>query len=269
MGARGSRRSRGLAVLVASEDALDQFFAREPDTLLSRRVEAAILDHANHRILDPHVLSAAFEAPLDEADAETLGAEALRRAAVLPELERTSGGYVWKGRDYPAARISLRSGDGEAFSIVDAATGSLLGLVERERAYSTVHEGAVYLHLGEQYLVEQLDHDGRVALVATGERRLVHAGEEGDRDDDRGVGARRAQARRRSPLRTRVRLRAGDRIRAEVDPRRRDDRRRPAADAGDDVRDRGDLVLARSPRCSRTSTGCRSCSARSTPPSTR
>jgi DEAD/DEAH box helicase domain-containing protein len=152
-------------VLVASEDALDQFFAREPDALLSRRVEAAILDHANHRILDPHVLAAAYEAPLDDADAETLGTAALRRAAVLPELERTSAGYVWKGRDYPAARISLRSGDEAAFSIVDTETGSLLGLVERERAYTTVHEGAVYLHLGEQYLVEQLDLEARVALV--------------------------------------------------------------------------------------------------------
>ena len=65
----------------------------------------------------------------------------------------------------PAARISLRSGDAEAFSIVDASTGSLLGLAERERAYTTVHEGAVYLHLGEQYLVEALDLEGRVALV--------------------------------------------------------------------------------------------------------
>jgi DEAD/DEAH box helicase domain-containing protein len=162
---RAGRRGRGLAVLVASEDALDQFFAREPDTLLSRRVEAAILDHSNHRILDPHVLAAAYEAPLDEGDAETLGSEALRRAAELPELERTTAGYVWKGRDYPAARISLRSGDDEAFSIVDTETGSLLGLAERERAYTTVHEGAVYLHLGEQYLVERLDLDGRVALV--------------------------------------------------------------------------------------------------------
>ena len=118
----GTRRParRGLAVLVASEDALDQFFAREPEALLSRRVEAAILDHANPRILDPHVLSAAFEAPLDEDDAETLGPEALERAAVLPELERTPAGFVWKGRDYPAARISLRSGDAEAFTVVDA-----------------------------------------------------------------------------------------------------------------------------------------------------
>jgi DEAD/DEAH box helicase domain-containing protein len=162
---RAGRRTRGLAVLVASEDALDQFFAREPEALLSRRVEAAILDHANPRILDPHVLSAAYEAPLDEDDTATLGPEALQRAALLPELEETPAGYVWKGRDYPAARLSLRSGDADAFTVVDAGNGVLLGLVERDRAYSTVHVGAVYLHLGEQYVVEALDHESRVALV--------------------------------------------------------------------------------------------------------
>ena len=58
---RAGRRGPGLAVLVASEDALDQFFMREPETLLARTVEAAILDHANPRVLDGHVLSAAFE----------------------------------------------------------------------------------------------------------------------------------------------------------------------------------------------------------------
>jgi len=163
---RAGRRDRGLAILVASDDALDQFFAREPDALLSRRVEAAILDHANPRILDPHVLAAAYEAPIDPNDSETLGREAIRRAALLPELEHTPAGYVWKGRDYPAARVSLRSGDAEAFTVVDAETGSLLGLVERDRAYSTVHEGAVYLHLGEQYLVEALSLEDRVAVVS-------------------------------------------------------------------------------------------------------
>ena len=163
---RAGRRSRGLAVLVAGEDALDQFFMREPDALLSRRVEAALLDHANPRILDPHVLAAAYEAPLDEADAATLGPEALERAAALPELERTPAGWVWSGRDYPAARVSLRSGDALAFTVVDETTGAVLGLVERERAFSTVHEGAVYLHLGEQYLVRALDLDARTALVA-------------------------------------------------------------------------------------------------------
>jgi DEAD/DEAH box helicase domain-containing protein len=162
---RAGRRDKGLAILVASDDALDQFFAREPQALLSRRVEAAILDHANPRILDPHVLAAAYEAPIDDGDAETLGSAALLRATELPELERTPAGYVWRGRDYPAARVSLRSGDAEAFTVVDGETGSLLGLVERDRAYSTVHEGAVYLHLGEQYLVEALSLEDRVAVV--------------------------------------------------------------------------------------------------------
>jgi DEAD/DEAH box helicase domain-containing protein len=152
-------------VLIAGEDALDQFFMREPDALLSRRVEAALLDHANPRILDPHVLAAAFEGPLDERDAETLGAAALARAAELPELQRTAAGWTWTGRDYPAGRVGLRSGDADAFTVVDEETGSVLGLVERERAYSTVHQGAVYLHLGEQYVVQVLDHEARAALV--------------------------------------------------------------------------------------------------------
>jgi DEAD/DEAH box helicase domain-containing protein len=162
---RAGRRGQGLALLVASEDALDQYFMREPEMLLSRSVEAARSDHANPRVLDGHVLAAAYEAPLDDADRETLGAEALERAAAIPGLAKTPAGWVWTGRDYPAARISLRSGSPDSFAVVDAGSGETLGIVERERAYSTVHEGAVYLHLGERYLVQALDHESRTALV--------------------------------------------------------------------------------------------------------
>jgi DEAD/DEAH box helicase domain-containing protein len=165
---RAGRRAKGLAVLVASEDALDQFFMREPEALMGRRVEAAILDHANPRVLDGHVLSAAFEAPVDERDLHFLGVEALERAAALAEsgeLKKTKAGYVWAGRDYPAARFSLRSTTPDTFSVVDVSTGSILGLVERERAYSTVHAGAIYLHLGESYRVLELDLETRTAVV--------------------------------------------------------------------------------------------------------
>jgi DEAD/DEAH box helicase domain-containing protein len=162
---RAGRRGHGLAVLVASEDALDQYFMREPETLLERRVEAAILDHENPRVLDGHVLAAAFEAPLDDADRELLGDAALERAAALPELRRTKAGYVWAGRDYPAARVPLRSTGPEAFTIVDGSSGTILGIVEQERAYSTVHEGAIYLHLGDSYRVQELDLESRTAVV--------------------------------------------------------------------------------------------------------
>jgi DEAD/DEAH box helicase domain-containing protein len=163
---RAGRRGHGLAVLVASEGALDPYFMREPEALLERRVEAAILDHTNPRVLDGHVLAAAFEAPLDDADRVVLGDEALKRAAVLPELKQTPAGFVWAGRDYPAARVPLRSTSLDSFSVIDTTSGSVLGLVERERAFSTVHEGAVYLHMGEAYRVGELDLDARQAVVS-------------------------------------------------------------------------------------------------------
>ena len=162
---RAGRRGHGLAVLVATDDALDQYFMREPEMLLNRRVEAAILDHENPRVLDGHVAAAAFEAPLDEADAEVLGPEALRRAAQHPDLKKTDAGYVWDGRDYPAGRFGLRSTSPDVFSVVEAESGSVLGAVEHEKAYSTVHEGAIYLHLGEQYRVVALDLTSRSAII--------------------------------------------------------------------------------------------------------
>jgi DEAD/DEAH box helicase domain-containing protein len=162
---RAGRRGHGVAVLVATEDALDQYFMREPAKLLGRRVEAAILDHENPRVLAGHVRAAAYEAPVDADDAEILGARALEAAAADPELRRTRRGYVWAGKDHPSARIGLRSADPDTFTIVDGASGAVLGTAERSRAYSTVHPGAVYLHLGESYLVRELDEAALRAVV--------------------------------------------------------------------------------------------------------
>jgi DEAD/DEAH box helicase domain-containing protein len=140
-------------VLVASEDGLDQFFMREPEKLLGRRVEAAILDHASPRVLAGHVRAAAYEAPLTAEDEP----EYLAAARDDPLLTETPAGFVWAGREHPAAAVPLRATDADAFTVVDGTTGDVLGLVERSRAYSTVHEGAVYLHRGESYLVRELD----------------------------------------------------------------------------------------------------------------
>ena len=167
---RAGRRTEGLAVLVASDDALDQFFMREPHALLDRRVEAAILDHANPRVLDAHVRAAAFEAPISGADRATLGDGALDRAEALAaagELVHGPAGYVWAGKDYPAGRVQLRSSSTESVALVEAATGQVFGTVEVERAPATVHDGAVYLHLGDSFRVLELDLRARAALLET------------------------------------------------------------------------------------------------------
>ena len=76
---RAGRRGRGLAVYVAGEDALDQFFCRHPDEFLDRPVEAAILDHENEQIHAAHLLCAAHEGPLQPSDTEYLGRPGARR----------------------------------------------------------------------------------------------------------------------------------------------------------------------------------------------
>jgi DEAD/DEAH box helicase domain-containing protein len=76
-----------------------------------------------------------------------------------------NGRAVWAGRGSPAARIGLRTGGSAEFRIVDARTTRLLGTVDGERAPSTVHLGALYLHQGQQYRVVQFDVDDRAAWV--------------------------------------------------------------------------------------------------------
>jgi DEAD/DEAH box helicase domain-containing protein len=168
MWGRAGRRGRGLAVYVAGEDALDQFFCRHPDEFLGRAVEAAILDHASPEIHSEHILCAAHEAPLTE-DTRFLGPQWRAQAAELAAagLLRDRGAAFVPARpdDYPAARVALRSASADSFILIDAESGEVLGSVELGRAYSTVHEGAIYLHMGRSYEVLTLDLDGRRALL--------------------------------------------------------------------------------------------------------
>ena len=105
MWGRAGRRGRGLAVYVAGEDALDQFFCRHPDEFLERPVEAAILDHENEQLYAAHLLCAAHEAPLEPADAAVLGPRWREFAAVLVgtgDLRERPGRHV---RPAPAGRV--------------------------------------------------------------------------------------------------------------------------------------------------------------------
>ncbi|HMH47783.1 MAG TPA: DEAD/DEAH box helicase [Solirubrobacteraceae bacterium] len=168
------RRGRGLALYIAGEDALDQFFCRHPEDFLQRPVEAAILDHESPLIYRQHLLCSAHEGPLSHDDAEFLGPRWEAHAEILlssGDLRRrpgaASGTYVpRRPGGYPAADVSLRSASPEQYAIVDVSSGELLGSTEAARAHSTVHEGAIYLHLGRSYEVRELDLERRRALVA-------------------------------------------------------------------------------------------------------
>ena len=100
MWGRAGRRGRGLAVYIAGEDALDQFFCRHPEEFLDRAVEAAILDPASPEIYAEHLLCAAHEAPLSDSD----DALPWRRVASAGRAARGSG-------PSPRARRGVRPAD--------------------------------------------------------------------------------------------------------------------------------------------------------------
>ena len=166
-GRAGRAGSRGLAVLIASDNPLDAYLVHHPEAVFAAP-EATVFDPANPYVLAPHLCAAASEAPLRAEDLALFG---LPDDALLRELEsrgalrRRPTGWFWNvnlpGR--PQDLTSLRGDGPPEVPVVEADTGAVIGTVDGAAADSTVHEGAVYVHQGRVYVVEELADD--VALV--------------------------------------------------------------------------------------------------------
>ena len=165
-GRAGRAQQRSLAVLVAGEDALDQWLMAHPTEVFSRSPEPAVVNPTNPFVLDDHVACAAYELPLTDADEEWWGDDlddAVRRLVLADRLVLRNGRAVHVGSS-PASRVGLRTGSHHEYGIVDAG-GTLIGTVEENRAFEVVHPGAVYLHQGQHYVVDRLDTTDRTAWV--------------------------------------------------------------------------------------------------------
>jgi DEAD/DEAH box helicase domain-containing protein len=166
---RAGRSGRAAtAVFIARDDPLDSYLVHHPDTLLGHPVEPAVLDPANPYVLGPHLAAAAAELPLTEPDLELFGpaaAGAVDGLAAAGELRRRPAGWYYARHRRPARDISIRGDLGRPVRVVEEATGRLIGTMDEASAHRYVHDGAVYLHQGESYLVGALDLADRVALV--------------------------------------------------------------------------------------------------------
>ena len=163
---RAGRAGQGaLAVFVARDDPLDTYLVHHPAALFGRPVETTVLDPSNPYVLGPHLCCAAAELPLTEADLDLFPGA----LDVLPDLVRRgllrsrAKGWFWTSREKPDA--DLRGAGGPPVRLVETSTGRLLGTVDASSAHSQAHTGAVYLHQGESYVVEELDLEEAVAFV--------------------------------------------------------------------------------------------------------
>lgn len=167
-GRAGRGKGKSLAVFIAGNDALEQFFVKHPEELLQREVEAATVDFANPYIHLPHLAAAAYESPLVENDSAFFGpglGAAMDLATTEGLLRNKDGAWYSADTEFPAARIGLRSTAGGQYTVVEEDTGDIVGTEGAETAFSALHPGAVYLHMGDTYLVTRLDIDNHTALV--------------------------------------------------------------------------------------------------------
>ena len=178
-GRSGRRGDRGLSIMVVSDNPLEQYLARHPDILFRRGVEHARISTTNPKILDPQLVCASVEAPINsiEGDAELFGGADVFRDAVdrltderwLIPRESRRGNARWHAHpnagSHPAGNVPLRSTSGEQFTLVDENTGRILETISEEHAFSNAHEGAVYLHRGEEFIVAELDLTTKTATL--------------------------------------------------------------------------------------------------------
>jgi len=162
---RGARDA--LAILVASPNPLDQYFMRHPSAFFGAPLEHAIIDIENPYILSGQVLCAAAELPLDgEADRDLFPPalpEIVSSLAGQHLLGRTRRGWIYAGSRRAADLVSLEGGSRETFTVM--CNGHVLETLDRAQAYREAHKGAILLHQGEQYRVDDLDLDARTVRV--------------------------------------------------------------------------------------------------------
>ncbi|MEV1287759.1 DEAD/DEAH box helicase [Micromonospora sp. NPDC049679] len=166
-GRAGRSGREALAILVARDDPLDTYLVHHPEALFGRPVESTVLDPTNPYVLGPQLCCAAAEAPLTPADLELFGGPAAVAAVealvASGALRRRPTGWYWTHAGRP--EVDLRGTGGAPVSVVESSTGRLLGTVDPESSHFQVHPGAVYLHQGASYVVDDLDLDDACALV--------------------------------------------------------------------------------------------------------
>ncbi len=169
---RGGRVGRKLQdsalVLIAQEDALDQYFMRNPNELLTRSPEAAVLNPMNPVIMSRHLECAAVEAPVCRNEPGFQQKEVRQSLSNLEKKARLlldeHGRCFHPVRKYPHRGLDLR-GAGRTFQILTEDQQKTIGHIDGFRAYRETHPGAVYIHLGNTYVVKDLDIEGRQVLV--------------------------------------------------------------------------------------------------------
>jgi DEAD/DEAH box helicase domain-containing protein len=161
----GRRLSReAVIVLVAGDDALDQYHVQHPDAFFGQAMEHAAIDPSNASILLGHLLCAAVEQPLQASELGLFPENAVRLIDRLVEAHELASGPPWRAQTRGVhGDVSLRGTSREPYTLnVD---GERIGNIEPPHLQRECHPGAVYLHNGRAFRVTAIDERARVVRL--------------------------------------------------------------------------------------------------------
>ncbi len=174
---QAGRAGRGddpaVSILVASANPLDQFLAHHPDYFFGSSPEQALINPNHLLILLEHLRCALFELPFKNGDrfgslSDEMTEEYLHFLLSNNEIHLSNEKYFWMQDAYPAANISLRSASPQSVvlqSTADDGRPLTVGTVDGESAAWMVHPGAIYMHEGQQYFVQEFNFENHIAQL--------------------------------------------------------------------------------------------------------
>jgi DEAD/DEAH box helicase domain-containing protein len=158
---RGSDPS--LIVFIPYENPLDRYFLHHPNEFLGKEREQIVIQPENPRLVAWHLTCAAAELPLRPEEVTTGERVILDELATNDLLAKTPRGYIYRGRKRAHEILSMDAIAGEGIQLI--CEGKLLETMDPLRARRDAYPGAVLLHRGETYVVEDLNLEEGVARL--------------------------------------------------------------------------------------------------------
>ncbi len=169
---RAGRRGRStVTLLIGRSTPLDQFLMTAPEYFFGSSVEHARINPDNLSVLVDHIKCGAFELPFrkDEQFGHVRPKDLKEILEFLQEggvVHFSGDQWHWTEDVYPAVNVSLRRIEKGNFVVVRRGEESrIIAEVDYGSAITTIYPDAVYMTDGEQYIVDDLDWDGRKAIV--------------------------------------------------------------------------------------------------------
>lgn len=172
-GRAGRGKKSSLSILIVSPGPLDQYLSRNPDYFFLNQPENAHIDPNNLLILIDHLLCATYELPFTKGECfgdltskQTL--EIMEYIIKFGAIHKSGGKFFWMSDEFPASNISLRNASTMRFTLQDiTSSAKTIGEVDGESAFWMIHQGAIYLHEGASYIVQDLDIANKIAYIKT------------------------------------------------------------------------------------------------------